>query len=245
MAAFRKKSDAWHRGDGERIGSNILQGIGDIHDMRNNLSGWFPAMIAGLILSGCASLPEFTAPMDPKRLILEDALVGQTLGEGVFVNSLTGAKTTFSVVINGNWDGKVLTLVEDFTFGDGSKDRKTWHITKTDAGRYLGSREDVLGRAEVRQDGQAVRLDYYVTLRTGFGGINVRFRDLLYLQDDRTIANKAVVSKFGLRIGRVEITMHLDQDKARRQVYEETEQPIVTSAKKSSLAVRTLPTQAS
>jgi len=219
--------------------------ISGIHDMRNNLSRWFTAMIAGSILSACASPPEFAAPTASKRLVLEETLVGQTLGEGVFVNRLTGAATTFSVVINGTWDGKVLTLVEDFIFGDGSKDRKTCHITKTEAGRYQGSREDVLGSADVRQDGQAVRLDYYVTLRTGLGGINVRFRDLLYLQDDRTIANKAVVSKFGLRIGRVEIRMHLDQDTARTQVYDETEQPIVTGAKTSSLAVRSLPSQAS
>jgi len=197
-------------------------------------------MLVGSSLSACASLPEFAAPTAPKTLILEEAFVGQTLGEGVVVNSLTGAKTTFSVVINGTWDGKILTLIEDFTFGDGSKDRKTWNITKTDAGRYRGTREDVLGSADVRQDGPAVRLDYDVTLRTGFGGINVRFRDLLYLQDDRTIANKAVVSKFGLRIGRVEITMHPGQHSARAQVIDDTEFPIVAGTNTLTLAARRL-----
>jgi hypothetical protein len=212
--------------------------------MRNNLTRWFPAMIAGSVLSACASLPEFAAPTASKILVLEEALAGQTLGEGVFVNSLTGAETTFSVVINGTWNGNVLTLVEDFTFGDGSKDRKTWHITKIDAGRYQGTREDVLGSADIRQDGQVVRLDYYVTLRTVLGGITVRFRDLLYLQDDRTIANKAVVSKFGLPIGRVQITMHPDQDKARTRVYDETGQPVVIGGKTSAFAARPLPSKA-
>lgn len=206
--------------------------------MRNNLTGWFPAILAVSSLSACASLPEFAAPTAFKTLVLEEALVGQTLGEGVFVNSLTGAETTFSVVINGSWDEKVLTLVEDFTFGDGSKDRKTWNITKTDAGRYRGAREDVLGTADVRQDGRAVRLDYHVTLRTGLGGINVRFRDLLYLQDDRTIVNKAVVSKYGLRIGRVEITMHLGQDNAHTLVYDDMEQPMIVGAEARTLGAR-------
>jgi Protein of unknown function (DUF3833) len=201
--------------------------------MRNDLTRWFSSMIAGSILSACASLPEFAAPGASKTLVLEEALAGQTLGEGVFVNSLTGAETNFSVVINGTWDGKILTLIEDFTFEDGTKDRKTWNIVKTDAGRYRGTREDVLGSADVTQDGQTVRLDYYVTLRTGLGGINVRFRDLLYLQDDRTIANKAVVSKFGLRIGRVEITMRTGQHNARMQVHDHTEQPIAAGNKKS------------
>ena len=165
-------------------------------------------MLIGWFVSACASVPELAAPLPSKRLVLEQALAGRTIGEGLFVNSLTGAETKFSVVILGTWNGSVLTLVEDFTYEDGSKDRKTWHLTRTDGGRYEGTREDVLGRAEVSQDGPGVRLDYYVTLRTGLGGINVRFQDLLYLQEHGTIANKAVVSKFGLRIGRVEITMH-------------------------------------
>lgn len=145
--------------------------------------------------------------MPDTKLVLEDALKGRTLGDGVFVNSFTGGETKFSVVIDGTWDGKVLTLVEDFTYSDGTQDRKTWRLTKTAEGVYAGSREDVIDTADVRQDGNGVRLDYYVTLSTGIGDIDVRFQDLLYLNADGSIANKAVVSKFGLRVGRVDITM--------------------------------------
>jgi hypothetical protein len=152
-------------------------------------------------------MPEFTAPPPAKKLVLEEALKGRTLGNGVFVNSLTGGETKFSVVIDGAWDGKVLTLVEDFTYSDGTQERKTWRLTKTADGVYAGAREDVIDTADVRQDGNGVRLDYYVTLATGLGGIDVRFQDLLYLNADGSIANKAVVSKFGLRVGRVDITM--------------------------------------
>jgi Protein of unknown function (DUF3833) len=160
-----------------------------------------------LLLAACASPPQFDAASPAKTLVLERALAGRTVGDGVFVNSLTGGETKFSVVIDGRWDGKVLTLVEDFTYTDGTEERKTWRLSKTGDGRYQGTREDVIGTADVWQDGPGVRLDYYVTLSTGIGGIDVRFQDLLYLQDDGTIANKAVVSKFGLRIGRVDITM--------------------------------------
>ena len=149
-------------------------------------------MLLGSALAACASRPDFEEKVPAQTLILEKSLAGRTTGDGSFVNSITGGETKFSVVIDGSWDGKVLTLVEDFTYTDGTKERKTWRLTKT---------------AEVRQDGAGVRLDYYVTLSTGLGGIDVRFQDLLYLQADGTIANKAVVSKFGLRVGRVNITM--------------------------------------
>lgn len=164
-------------------------------------------LMTGAFFSGCAAMPEFSVPPPAKKLVLEQALNGRTLGEGVFVNSFTGGTTKFSVVIDGAWDGKVLTLVEDFTYSDGLRERKTWRLTKTADGVYSGVREDVIGTANVRQDGNGVRLDYFVTLSTGLGDLDVRFQDLLYLNADGSIANKAVVSKFGLRVGRVDITM--------------------------------------
>lgn len=164
-------------------------------------------LMTGALLSGCAAMPEFSTPPPAKKLVLEEALKGRTLGEGVFVNSFTGGETKFSVVIDGAWDGRVLTLVEDFTYSDGLQERKTWRLTKTADGAYSGVREDVIDTANVRQDGNGVRLDYFVTLSTGLGDIDVRFQDLLYLNADGSIANKAVVSKFGLRVGRVDITM--------------------------------------
>ena len=163
--------------------------------------------MTGAYLSGCAAMPEFSVPPPAKKLVLEEALKGRTLGEGVFVNSFTGGATKFSVVIDGAWDGRVLTLVEDFTYSDGLQERKTWRLTKTADGVYSRVREDVIDSASVREDGNGVRLDYFVTLSTGLGDIDVRFQDLLYLNADGSIANKAVVSKFGLRVGRVDITM--------------------------------------
>jgi len=163
------------------------------------------------VLAGCASQPEnldlASSATAPKTMIVEQSLSGKLQGDGVFINSLTGGETKFSVLMDGTWDGKKLTLVEDFTFADGSQERKTWVLTKVAEGVYEGTREDVIGIADVRQDGPNVRLDYYVTLHTGIGGIDVRFRDIMYLNTDGTITNKAVVSKFGLRVGRVEITM--------------------------------------
>ena len=163
------------------------------------------------VLAGCASQPEnldlAASAAAPKTMIVEQSLSGKLQGDGVFINSLTGGETKFSVLMDGTWDGKKLTLVEDFTFADGLQERKTWVLTKTAEGVYQGTREDVIGVADIRQDGAAVRLDYEVTLHTGIGPIDVRFRDIMQYQPDGSILNEAVVSKFGLRIGRVAITM--------------------------------------
>lgn len=159
------------------------------------------------LLAGCATAPDFPSTMPVKPLVLEKSMVGHSVAEGMFINALTGGETKFKADINGTWTNNVLTLVEDFTYTDGTTERKTWRLTKTGEGRYSGTREDVIGEAAVFQDGNAVRLDYEVTLSTGLGGIDVRFRDLMYLNEDGSISNTATVSKLGLRIGRVALTM--------------------------------------
>lgn len=169
---------------------------------------WIAATFgAALVLSGCASEPILPSEARlSKTLVLEQALNGLTHVDGT-VNDITGGITRFKVEINGNWDGNVLTLVEDFNYEDGKKERKTWKLTSLGNGRFQGVREDVIGTAAVFQDGNSVRIDYKVTLDTSLGKIDCRFRDLLYLEPDGTVRNIATVSKFGIRLARVSLTM--------------------------------------
>lgn len=164
-----------------------------------------PAAILGFIavgLGACALPPD--PPPDTAAapaLVLESFFAGRTVGEGVFTNSWTGAQRRFDVVIEGSWDGRTLTLVEDFAFADGEKDRKTWRFERIGRGTYVGTREDVVGLARAWTDGKAVRLEYAVTL----GSWTVDFADVLALTDDRSLINKATVGKWGIRVGRVEL----------------------------------------
>ena len=171
--------------------------------MNSRLKPWtFPALsIASAMLGACAAPPASPANENSPRLVLESFFEGTTSGHGVFTNSWTGSQRAFNVVIRGSWDRGVLTLVEDFAFADGEKDRKTWRLQATGPGRYTGTREDVVGLARAWTDGNAVRLEYAVNL----GGWTVDFSDVLALQDSAHLVNKATVGKWGIRIGRVEL----------------------------------------
>ncbi len=163
--------------------------------------------MASAMLGACATPPASPANENAPRLVLESYFEGTTSGRGVFINSWTGSQRAFTVVIQGSWDGSVLTLVEDFAFADGEKDRKTWRLQATGPGRYVGTREDVVGVAHAWTDGNAVRLEYAVAL----GGWTVDFSDVLALQDSAHLVNKATVGKWGIRIGRVELWLrHTD-----------------------------------
>lgn len=155
--------------------------------------------------AACATQPEADAA---RTLVFEEFFPGRVTARGSFVNSFTGGVRGLSVVIDGSFEGKVLTLVEDFANDDGERDRKTWQLKRIGERTYEGTREDVIGLAKAYPDGDAMRLEYVVALKTeAWGDIHVRFRDILALEADGTLVNRAVVSKWGLRLGRVELRM--------------------------------------
>ncbi len=166
----------------------------------------YPVVAAGLLaslLGACASPPAAPVAATASPLVLESFFPGRTVGEGVFTNSWTGSERRFSVVIDGSWDGRTLTLVEDFDYADGEKDRKTWRLEQTSPGVYVGAREDVIGKARAWTEGNVVRLEYKVEI----GGWTVDFSDVLALRPDGSLINVAIVGKWGIRVGRVELVL--------------------------------------
>jgi hypothetical protein len=142
------------------------------------------------------------------KLVMEEFFRGRLVAEGSFVNTRDGTRRGLRVTMNGSWDGRTLTLVEDFVYSDGERDRKTWRFTKTGEGRYTGTREDVIGTATVQQDGDAVRLGYTARVKTGGGSTyDLRFRDVLVKTGPRTVYNTADVSFLFLPVGKVDLTI--------------------------------------
>jgi hypothetical protein len=172
------------------------------------------AALAGalLILGACATRPAVPREAADRALVIERDLVGRTVARGEF-RAITGSRRGFTATIDGTWDGEVLTLVEDFAFDDGERDRKTWRLRRVAPGRFVGAREDVVGEAQGFQDGNVFRLEYDMRLPSENGnGRRVRFRDVLALTPDGAVLNRATVGYFGLRVARVELTMRREGD---------------------------------
>lgn len=155
------------------------------------------------LLGACARPPQIAPEPAAPSLSLEEFFAGTSTGEGVFTNSFTGERREFRVTIVGSLAGDELTLVEDFDYADGEKDRKTWRLQRTGPGRYSGTREDVEGVAQAWAENGQVRLHYTVKL----AGWRLDFADVLALRPDGTLLNRAVVGKWGVRVGRVELVL--------------------------------------
>lgn len=169
---------------------------------------------AAFAAAALVPLPAFAAnapavPASTGKLVLEEFFRGPLTAEGVFKNTRDGTSRSMKVRMNGTWDGSTLTLVEDFVWSDGERDRKTWRFTRVGEGRYTGTREDVLGTADVVQDGNDVRLSYTARVTTKDGSsYSIRFADLLRLTDRRTVLNTADLKAFWfVPVGTVTLTI--------------------------------------
>jgi hypothetical protein len=154
------------------------------------------------LLSGCS------APVQPGHYALEapkldiERYFNGTLDvHGMFQDRSGTVQKRFTVLMRCHWEGAVGTLDEEFSYADGSKQRRVWTLRKTAPGRYTGTAPDVVGEATVEVAGNAMRLQYVLALPADGKVYNVDFDDWLYLIDDRVMLNRASMSKFGFGLG--------------------------------------------
>jgi hypothetical protein len=158
--------------------------------------------VAGAALGGCARVPR--APDGPLAPItLEQAFVGRAVGAGVFRVDLTGSERRFRANLDGRLDGDRLTVVEDFFYDDGEENTLTWVFDRAGPGRWTGQREDTVGPAEVIETGTDIRLSYVVDFASGGSVTRLGFNDVIYFGPDGRVINDAIVTRWGLPVGRV------------------------------------------
>jgi Protein of unknown function (DUF3833) len=164
-------------------------------------------VFAALGATACATRPPTPEQAGQAGFLLERDLAGASTARGEF-RSINGVRRGFTARVNGDWNGRTLTLVEDFEFDDGERDRKTWRLERVGPGRYVGTREDVVGQAKGFQDGPVFRLEYDLLLPSANGrGMKVRFRDVMARTDKGAVLNNATVGWFGLRVATVSLVI--------------------------------------
>lgn len=162
--------------------------------------------LAALPLAACAASPSPPATPGP-AITLVSAFQGRRTGRGQFRIWLTGDERRFTARLNGTVKGRdgarTLTVVEDFLYDDGQKDRLTWVFNEQGPGRWTGKREDTVGEAVVVEEDGQIRLTYTADFRSPSGVNRLEFQDILYAAPDGSIVNDAVVSRSGIPVASV------------------------------------------
>jgi hypothetical protein len=165
------------------------------------------ALLAALAMSslvvGCATPVPSDYAQEQPVLDLARYFNGELTAYGLFTDRSGRVARRFVVALKGRWDGDDGVLEEDFTYSDGTTERRVWRLKKEPAGRYSGTAADVVGTATGQAAGNALQWRYTLRLPVGGKTYDVQFDDWMYLVDERVMLNRAVMSKFGIRLGEV------------------------------------------
>lgn len=165
------------------------------------------ATATGGLLGGCASTydPALYAKETPV-LELPKYFNGTVDAWGIFQDRSGKIVKRFTVVMQCHWVGDVGTLDEDFTYSDGTKQKRVWTLKKVAPNQFIGTAPDVVGEAIGVVSGNTLHWNYVLSLPVDDKVYEVKFDDLMVLQDDKVMLNRAIMSKFGFELGSVTLS---------------------------------------
>lgn len=154
-------------------------------------------------LSGCAgpSLKDYaghTPALDFRRYF-----DGRILAHGMVLDRSGRVQRRMQVTMDCQWTGNAGTLDESFLYDDGERQKRVWRLQQDADGQYSGTAADVVGVAHGASSGPAFNWRYTLKVPVKDRVWELDFDDWMFLIDERTMLNKAVMSKFGVRVGEV------------------------------------------
>ncbi|HOP64196.1 MAG TPA: DUF3833 domain-containing protein [Spirochaetota bacterium] len=158
-----------------------------------------------ILQAGCSSVSIDDYKDEKPQLILEDYLNGTFDAYGIFINRSGQVTRRMHVVMKASWTGDTGILDEDFIWSDGEKQKRIWHLKKISTSAYEGRAEDVIGTATGEVAGNAFHWEYTLAVNVDGSIYNFAFDDWMYLMNDQILINRAKMSKFGFRVGEINI----------------------------------------
>ncbi len=178
-----------------------------------NLSHLLPAAaLSATLLTGCANVTPAAYRGQQPELALEQYFNGPLTADGIVFNRSGKVVKRFHVDMVGRWKGDDGTLTEHFTYSDGSKSERVWHLRRlADTGparNYEGRAGDVVGTARGYAEGNAFHWNYTLALPVGSRTYDMHMSDWMYLMNKHVLLNHTVMSKFGVRFASLFIAFH-------------------------------------
>ena len=165
------------------------------------------ALLGLLFLAACTGKPSLEDErLSERALNLEEFFEGELIAYGQFQDLFGTVRRRFEVEIEGTWDGRVLTLVEDFVYEDGSTEQRVWTLEKTGEQTWRGTAPGVIGVATGEERGDTFNWQYTIDLPVPDGTLRVTFDDWMWLLSEDRLLNRAYMKRFGVDIGDVIIT---------------------------------------
>lgn len=159
-------------------------------------------------LQGCTTPALENTVTTSNLLQLEHYFAGKTQAHGVLLDRSGNASRYFEVDIIGTWTPETRTLIldESFKFNDGENSKRIWTITKQANNQYSGTAADVVGTAQGTVKDNILNWQYTLTIPYQGRKLDIQLDDWLYLMNDQVLLNKAIMTKWGVKVGEIIIT---------------------------------------
>lgn len=164
------------------------------------------ALTLSATLAGCAAPTVERYAAEQPALDITRYFNGTLDAHGMFQDRSGAVIKRFTVVLRASWQGDTGTLDEDFTYSDGSKQKRVWTLHKTGANSFEATAADVVGTARGVVTGNALRWKYVLAQPVGDKVYNVDMEDWMFLIDDKVMLNRTTMSKFGVDLGSVTLS---------------------------------------
>ncbi len=161
------------------------------------------AFAAPVLLTGCAGPTPADYASQTPVLDLRQYFNGKLLAHGIATDRGGKVVQRFTVQMTGTWQGDEGTLDEQFIYSDGRREQRIWKLSRQADGRYTGRAADVLGEARGQAAGNALNWRYTLLLPVDGRTWEIEFDDWMFQVDEQVMLNRAVMSKFGIRLGEV------------------------------------------
>lgn len=170
------------------------------------ITSTFAGAVLAAALSACSSpRPEQYAAQLP-QLDIARYFDGTLDAHGMFQDRSGQVVKRFVVVMRCSWQGDTGILDEDFTYADGTRQKRIWTIRKTGPGTFSATAPDVVGAARGVQSGNSLRWNYVLAQPVGARVYHVDMEDWMFLIDDKVMLNRTAMSKFGVNLGSVTLS---------------------------------------
>lgn len=169
-------------------------------------------LLLTLFLSSCGShdVSEYR-DLQP-RFDLFQFFEGKSWGRGIVFDRSGKMSRQFIVEIKGTVENGRLTLDEQFDWSDGEQSTRVWTIDRNTESTYSGTAADVRGQADGRSAGNSFNWSYTLALEVDGSTWDINFDDWMFMQKGNVLFNRAVMSKFGFRVGEVFIVFSKDRN---------------------------------
>lgn len=151
------------------------------------------AILLASLLSSCALLQNFRKPAEIDSLDkgakfdVKKFFNGDIEGFALIQDQDGKIIDTETLKINGKWDDNKGVIQQNFVYGSGAKDNRTWLITLDDNGStFEAVGHDVVVAAQGKQVGNAMQMSYTLSISNKGEKQKISFDDRIYLIDEKS-----------------------------------------------------------